>query len=141
MSHKIVKQAGIIPVIEEKGKFKTLMVTSRSNPSFWIFPKGHIERELGALKSAKMEAAEEAGLLGVVKGPSLGFYRFSKEGRDYKVMLYPMKVKTILKNWQEQGQRQRKIVSFKTASQKTSDPVIRDIIDKLQKLLRKKGEL
>ncbi len=141
MSHKVVKQAGVIPVIEDKGKFKTLMVTARSNPSYWIFPKGHIERELGALKSAKMEAEEEAGIQGVVKSPSLGIYRFRKEGRDYQVMLYPMKVKAVKDNWLERGQRKRKIVSFKTAMDMVSDSVICDILEKLYKSLKKKGEL
>jgi 8-oxo-dGTP pyrophosphatase MutT (NUDIX family) len=38
-----VVQAGAIVFKRDVGELRVLIVTAKQNPSYWIFPKGHIE--------------------------------------------------------------------------------------------------
>ena len=65
---KTVLQAGGI-VIRKKGeRLSVLLVRAKSDPSIWIFPKGHIERGETAPEAALRETEEEAGIKGELLG-------------------------------------------------------------------------
>lgn len=124
---KNIPQAGVIPYIEKDGRFTTIMISSRSDPSYWIFPKGHIDTGHSELEAAAQEAYEEAGLKGTIHGKPIGKYSFKKFSSRYKVTLYPMKVTEILEDWPERDQRQRREISPENADKMINDPDIRKL--------------
>ena len=80
-----MQQAGAIVVRRAKSGPVVLLVTARSNPDHWIFPKGHIEPGETAKEAALREAEEEAGVVARLLGKagrtafSLGPNSFSIE--------------------------------------------------------------
>jgi len=59
-----IRQAGAVAYRLEKQEPRFLLVTSRRDPSKWIFPKGHIEDGETAAACAVRELREEAGAAG-----------------------------------------------------------------------------
>ena len=66
---KPVLQAGGIVVRKSGNRLSVLLVRAKSDPSIWIFPKGHIERGETASEAALRETEEEAGITGELLGP------------------------------------------------------------------------
>jgi ADP-ribose pyrophosphatase YjhB (NUDIX family) len=62
---KPVLQAGGIVLRQRGAHLSVLLVRAKSDPSIWIFPKGHIERGESAKEAAVRETREEAGVRGV----------------------------------------------------------------------------
>ena len=114
MAEETIRQYGAIPYMREDGKLKVVLVTSAAG--FWIFPKGNFEDEHGKCGTAQLEAYEEAGVKGKVdpKRP----YRTSvliSGGRRARLVLYPLEVSKLYKEWPEDSRRERKVVSLKDA--------------------------
>jgi len=86
-----VEQAGAV-VFRLGKRLKVLIVTSRKEPSHWIFPKGHIEPGESGKEAALREAEEEAGAVGEIIGPALGTVEFSSGTDDVRVRYYPVKL-------------------------------------------------
>jgi 8-oxo-dGTP pyrophosphatase MutT (NUDIX family) len=89
---------------------EVLLITSR-NTKRWIIPKGWPMADLSARKTAKLEAFEEAGIVGKVGKQPIGEYRSMKGiGRGMKVrtniVVYPLKVDEQVSDFPESGQRQ-----------------------------------
>lgn len=118
------KQYGAIPYMYEKGKLKVVMITSAS--AYWIFPKGRFEEELGKTGTAELEALEEAGVEGKAdKKISYQTEVFIKNGDVVCLILYPLKVKTIYDEWDEDYRRKRKVLTIKEAKKLiTSDALV-----------------
>ena len=135
----IVRQAGAIPYFEVDGKLMTIMVTARSRSSFWLFPKGHIDAGLTPEEAAELESYEEAGLRGAIRKKAVGTYYFSKLGRDYRVKLFPLKVKKVLKKWPEAASRTRHMVTFDEAIVHLEDPAMQELAIRLYRRLTRKN--
>jgi len=134
---KIIRQAGAIPYYcGADGQLMTVLVTARRRDPFWLFPKGHIEPEATPVEAAAIEAYEEAGLRGQVRKKAVGSYTFTKLRRIYRVKLYPMKVKKVLKKWPEAKCRTRHLIPFEEAMARLEDPVMRRLARKLYDKLR-----
>lgn len=54
--------AGGIVIRENAGRQQVLLVCSRTDPSHWVFPKGHIEAGESPEQTALREVREEAGV-------------------------------------------------------------------------------
>ncbi len=91
------------------GELEILLITTRRSRR-WIIPKGAPIKGLKPAKSAAQEAFEEAGVRGVVAEKSFGSFRFRKtlEGAPSilcEVRVFPLAVKTQLRQWPEEQQR------------------------------------
>lgn len=133
---KIIKQSGAIPYLERDGQLLTVLVTSGKNSSFWLFPKGHLEDKLTSAEAAAAEAYEEAGIRGQIAKKALGSYSFVKLGREYRVKLYPLKVKKVFKKWPEANRRSRAMVSFEEAIKRLEAPEMKLLAQKLYARLK-----
>ena len=104
---------GTIPFIREGGVKKVILITKRKE-KHWIFPKGQQEQNMSFKQVALMEAEEEAGITGHISGSPI---RIPYEKMEFtcNLLAYPLEVKRIFKKWDEDGERQRKIVTIKEA--------------------------
>ena len=89
-----------------------MLVTSRETHR-WVLPKGWAEKHLSGPELAAKEAFEEAGLVGAVAAKKLGTYSYVKmmpKGRSVvcRVDVFPTQVETILDEWPERLQRERR---------------------------------
>jgi 8-oxo-dGTP pyrophosphatase MutT (NUDIX family) len=102
----VFMQSGVIPVLDDR----LVLITSRKSDR-WIIPKGYVEKGLSPAESAAKEAYEEAGLIGVVHHQEAGHYRYRKFGKLFSVQVYPLFIETMLDEWDEMHDRQRKLVT------------------------------
>lgn len=84
---RIVKQAGAITIRERDGQLEALIVRANSNPSHWIFPKGHVEEGETAAEAAGRELEEEAGVRGWIVHP-VGVSTFQVGNAHVEVTYY-----------------------------------------------------
>ncbi|NMW20705.1 MAG: NUDIX hydrolase [Chlorobiaceae bacterium] len=102
----VFKQSAVIPVLDNR----LVLITSRKSER-WIIPKGYVEKGLSPAESAAKEAYEEAGLIGTVHHREAGKYRYRKFGKSFSVQVYPLFIETMLDEWDEMHDRQRKLVT------------------------------
>lgn len=110
-------QSGVIPYRFRKDFLEVLVITSSSGGKY-IFPKGSIGSRVSAETAALREAREEAGVKGRIHGPRLGFYRYQKNGENFRVDMFPMRVTRILsgRHWPEADLRTREWMSAQAAA-------------------------
>ena len=118
-----------------------LMVTSRGTGR-WLIPKGWPETGVSPEACALTEAWEEAGVQGRVTGPCLGLFSYHKEveGRQSLpcvAMVYPVRVKSLVKDYPEADERKRKWMRPKKAASKVQEAELAHILRSFEpKLLR-----
>jgi 8-oxo-dGTP pyrophosphatase MutT (NUDIX family) len=117
--HKHTPQSAVIPYRWRRKNIEVLMVTSLGSGR-WVFPKGHIKRDISARQSAEKEAFEEAGISGRLSPNQIGYYCYCKkkkgETQTYQVEVFAMNVTDVLKSWPEEHMRQRKWMSPENAA-------------------------
>ena len=69
------------------GHVQFLLVTAKTDPSEWIFPKGHVEKGESPTDAARREVAEEAGVEGEIVA-SLGALTFTTRGTPLHVEFF-----------------------------------------------------
>lgn len=97
-----IRQAAALPL--RRGR--VCLITSR-NGKRWVIPKGWIEVGQTAGETALQEAWEEAGLVGALETEPIGSYLYEKEGQQYHVIVFIMKVTGVQQDWPERSFRQR----------------------------------
>ncbi|MNQ41873.1 NUDIX domain protein [compost metagenome] len=102
--------------------YDVLLVKS-SDGKNWVYPKGGVEKHLSSRDSAAKEVYEEAGVAGTILS-TLGTYRYRKQGKDQKVVMYAMHYTHDTEDWPEEHLRKRKWFS------------LRDALKKVPKMLR-----
>lgn len=124
MKNAAVKQYGVIPYIKKSGKWRLVLITSRTHGN-WIFPKGGPMEGKSKQEAALREAYEEAG----VKGRIVGRYAYSsvlrRGGRKIELTLYPMRVEKLLSDWPEKAERRRIVVPLKAARSMMEYPALK----------------
>ncbi|MEM8580761.1 MAG: NUDIX hydrolase [Pseudomonadota bacterium] len=133
-------QVAALPYIMDKGKPRVLLVTSRETQR-WVIPKGWPIQGLSAPDAAKVEAWEEAGIVGKISDRCLGFYAYHKsfpksDPLPIVVAVYPMRVKALKDKFPEAGQRRRKWMSRKKAAERVQEPELRKILRKFDGSVR-----
>lgn len=98
-----------------------LLVTPRGGDG-WIIPKGKVEAGLGARRSARREAREEAGVLGEVSREPFGRYVHGGGEQGPLVTVFLMRVTRELPSWPEAHQRERRWVTLDQVPRLVVDP-------------------
>lgn len=116
----------------KSGKLRVLLVTSRNNGR-WIVPKGWPIDGKTPAQSAAQEAWEEAGVQGAAIDMCLGLFSYRKmrenaEDLPCVAMVYPVRVSHLARSYPEEGQRKRRWVSRKKASQMVKEPELARIL-------------
>ena len=83
-----VPQAGGIAFRGSGRDLRVLLVTSKKQPGFWIFPKGHVEPGESAAQAGVRETQEEAGVTGELLGPVSAPLEYDWNGRRYSVQYF-----------------------------------------------------
>ena len=109
-----------------KNGHEVLLVTSRRSKR-WILPKGWPMDGSTPAEAAMKEAWEEAGVIGKVRPVCLGIYSYHKDldsdsDLPCVVAVFPVKVKSLAKDWPEKTLRKRRWVSPKKAAEMVEEP-------------------
>ena len=112
------------------------LVTTSSGKG-WIIPKGHRESGDSSRKTARIEAWEEAGVVGPLHDEPVGTYVYERSGKTYRVTVYVMQVTTIFDRWPEDKKRKRRWLPFHSACRHIDHPKLRKLIRRVW--LRKAG--
>jgi 8-oxo-dGTP pyrophosphatase MutT (NUDIX family) len=120
--------------------YEMLLVTTRGTGR-WVVPKGWPIKDKAPYKAAEQEALEEAGVRGKADRRPVGTYTYAKQLPDGRVVpcmveVYAIKVDKLVRNFKEQGQRERKWVSFAEAESLVEEPDLRGLIIRLDAKLR-----
>lgn len=130
--HDVRTQFGALCYRIQNNKIEILLITSRGTGR-WIIPKGWPMDGETPANAAATEAFEEAGVEGKPSNVCLGIYSYMKslpknDSMPCVVAVFPFRVKKLLKNFPEAGQRKRKWVSQKKAAALISDPELAQLI-------------
>lgn len=126
------KQYGVIPFVRGEKEIEVVLITSTSG--YWIFPKGHYEKEHGKRGTAELEAYEEAGVKGVLLKKNT--YRtkvYIKSGEQVHLTLYALEVRTLCKRWKEDYRRERAVVSIAKAKKRITSDELMDCLEKFER--------
>jgi diadenosine hexaphosphate hydrolase (ATP-forming) len=85
---KPVAQAGGIAFRGRGPDLRILLVTSKKQQGFWIFPKGHVEAGETAVQAGVRETEEEAGVTGDLLGPIGAPLEYDWNGKRYSVQYF-----------------------------------------------------
>jgi len=125
-------QHGAICWRERNGKVQVLLITSRRTGR-WVIPKGWPEEGEKPPATAHREAAEEAGVEGKVLPVCLGVFSYVKhpdlhDALPCVVAVYPVKVRSLARNWPERGERRRKWFTPKKAAAEVEETELARIL-------------
>lgn len=129
--HDVRTQFGALCWRSKKGAIEVALITTRRTRR-WSVPKGWPMNGASPPEAAAKEALEEAGLEGRVGSECLGIYTYFKEFESGRlpcvVALFPLRVKKVRRKWPEAGQRARRWVSPKKASNLVDNPELKRIL-------------
>ena len=104
--HGPILQAAAVPYRMQGDQAEFCLITSVQKGN-WIFPKGIIDPGETPEQTALKEAAEEAGLHGVIEGTPLGEYEYHKWNTSLVVTAMLIRVTAADDEWEESDFRQR----------------------------------
>lgn len=117
------------------GEVRILLVTSRTNAK-WMLPKGWPIKGKSDAETALVEASEEAGIDGQVSDAPIGSYFYLKlydDGRAVpsQAVVYPIRVTSVAKKWDEKKQRSRRWMRPKKAAEMAFEPDLKRFLSDL----------
>jgi 8-oxo-dGTP pyrophosphatase MutT (NUDIX family) len=116
-------------------KVQFFLVTSRRSGR-WIVPKGWPMNGQTPMDAAATEAFEEAGVRGKIEPRPIGVFSYykvhSKNELPCIAVVYPLKVKKVLRTWPEHKERNRKWLSRKKAAALVDNAELSQIILRFQ---------
>jgi len=128
-------QSGVVPYRKTDGGLEFCIIRTASGK--WGFPKGKVEDHLTPKKSALVEAWEEGGLKGKVRGKELGSFKYikPKTGRPQIVSMFLMEVKKENSDYLETN-RGKKWLPYSKALKKVK-PIQKPMLVKAYLAIRK----
>lgn len=118
-------QVGALPVRVRNGRIQVCLITTRETRR-WVIPKGWPMKGQRDFVAAKLEAEEEAGLIGRIEKLPVGSFVYWKRQLDgferVKVFVYLLRVHSRLQTWKEMGQRQIRWVLLDDACLLVEEP-------------------
>lgn len=126
------RQVAALPWRITDAGLQILMITSRETRR-WVVPKGGRMAGKTDPEAAAIEAMEEAGVQGRIKGAAIGVFRYAKwfredDIRPYVVALYPLHVLIQLGAWPEAHERERRWMSREQAASAVQEPDLAALI-------------
>ena len=116
-------------------KVQFCLVTSRRSGR-WIVPKGWPMNGQTPMDAAATEAFEEAGVRGKIEPRPIGVFSYykvhSKNELPCIAVVYPLKVKKVLRTWPEHKERNRKWLPRKKAAALVDNAELSQIILRFQ---------
>ena len=128
-----IPEGGAVAYRLENGEPRFLLVTAKSHPDRWIFPKGRIEEGEEAARTALRELREEAGVRANLIGP-LGRVKM-KTGRG-KIAVEYFLVSLLDDGTPEPG-RERQWLPYAEARALLWHDEIKEILDQANTMLRR----
>lgn len=129
---KTIRQVAVLPYRERNGRPEILLLTSRQTKRF-VIPKGWPMKGKPDSEAALIEARQEAGLVGLIDAQSHGSYSYWKRLKTIfipvTVTVYGLRVTKELKEFREQGERERAWVSPEQAKMLVDEPKLISLID------------
>jgi 8-oxo-dGTP pyrophosphatase MutT (NUDIX family) len=127
------REIGALPYRIKKNRIELVLVKTRDGKR-WILPKGHTEKRMSHADVAKMEAYEEAGVLGAIDKDNYAEVVMRRGIKRTKLRIYPLKSKKVLNSWPESDERERVVVQSDDALKMITDKPLRKCV---KTLLRK----
>lgn len=128
-------RAGALPFRKSADGTCEILLIRRRGRDNWSIPKGRLMIFRSARDSARIEAKEEAGVLGRVGREALGSYLHVKgtgsSGRRseaVEVIVFLLEVEEVAESWREIEQRERQWVRLDDAAELISSSHLRNII-------------
>ncbi|MGJ4859792.1 NUDIX hydrolase [Labrys sp. KB_33_2] len=129
-----LRQIAALPLRMKDGRIETCLVTTRSTKR-WTLPKGWPMKGRKDAHAARIEAKQEAGLLGKADKKPIGIYPYWKRLDTHfalvETTVYRLEVKATLKKWKEQGQREVQWMSLEEAALLVTEPGLADLLREL----------
>jgi 8-oxo-dGTP pyrophosphatase MutT (NUDIX family) len=127
------KQIAALPYRKRGTKIEILLITSRETKR-WVIPKGWPMKGKEDHQAAAQEAFEEAGIEGHINEKSIGAYNYQKKKKsgnlvDCVVMVYPLEVSKLLRNWPEKSERKRQWFESKLAMGLVKEEGLKAVIE------------
>jgi len=113
------KAVGAVPILEMNNERHYVLITTKG-AGRWIFPKGCPSSEIDDYEMASIEALEEAGVKGKAGGKPVFVY-YWKGSQLFRIEYYRLEVEQLLMEWEESGERDRRICKFEEAVQLLDD--------------------
>lgn len=125
-------QYAALPWRVHSGRLEVLLITSRQSRR-WILPKGWPIEGLSPKASAAQEAFEEGGVTGKVVSEPLGSYHYFKRLKNgisvpCKVVVFPMYVNKMRRDWPEKAQRTLRWCTPQEASEAVTESDLKLLI-------------
>ena len=126
----VFEQSAVVPFCFQSEQLKIMLITSH-NRKRWIIPKGLIDEGHTPIDSAKIEAYEEAGLIGDVYPCPIGEYHYRKWGGTCHVIVFLMKVIEVEDDWLEAEFRRRRWVTQEKAVALVNESGLKKILGEI----------
>jgi diadenosine hexaphosphate hydrolase (ATP-forming) len=102
---RTVPQGGAIVFRTDGGSLQILLVRAKKDPDKWIFPKGHLLPGESHAQAALREAAEEAGIAGIIVGLVGPASTFRSGDEDVTVEYYLLQMVTETQSSEERSKK------------------------------------
>lgn len=104
----VLRQVAALPTRRRGERIEVCLITTRTSAR-WTVPKGWPMKGKKDFMAARIEAEQEAGLVGKVGKDPVGTFTYWKRNEDHfdfvEVTVYPLHVSKSLANWKEQAER------------------------------------
>jgi hypothetical protein len=127
-----LEQIAALPFrIAENGEVEVLVMTSRETQRV-VIPKGWPMKNRKSWTAAKIEARQEAGVIGDIGRKPIGQYRYWKRLEGFfalvKVAVYPLPVRRQLAEWRERHERSQAWLPAEDAALLVDEPELGALI-------------